>query len=77
VAHGDVLYSVEGFRVRGRFLDHGILCLAFALQEAMHVNVWKNRLAEQELATGHWLHEARRRDIASGHPGVVRVRRAP
>ena len=67
MAHGDVLHSEEGFRVRGRFLDHDILCLAFALEEAMHVNVWRNRLAEWGLATGHWLREARRA-FAAGAP---------
>jgi ribonuclease Z len=67
MAHGDVLHSEEGFRVRGRFLDHDILCLAFALEEAMHVNVWRNRLAEWGLATGHWLREVRRA-FAAGAP---------
>ena len=67
MSHGDVLHSEEGFRVRGRFLDHDILCLAFALEEATHVNVWKNRLAEWGLPTGHWLREARRA-LAAGAP---------
>lgn len=65
VPHGDVLHAEEAFRVRGRFLDHDILCLAFALEEATHVNVWKSRLAEWGLATGPWLREARRA-IAAG-----------
>jgi poly-gamma-glutamate synthesis protein (capsule biosynthesis protein) len=30
-------------------------CLAFALQEAAHVNVWKNRLLERGLPVGPWL----------------------
>jgi ribonuclease Z len=67
MAQGDVLLCEEGFRVRGRFLDHDIPCLAFALEEATHVNVWKNRLAEWGLATGHWLREARRA-LAAGAP---------
>ncbi len=67
MSHGDVLHSEEGFRVRGRFLDHDILCLAFAMEEATHVNVWKNRLAEWGLPTGHWLREARRA-LAAGAP---------
>jgi ribonuclease Z len=65
--HEDVLHSEEGFRVRGRFLDHDILCLAFALEEATHVNVWKNRLADWGLVTGPWLREVRRA-LAGGAP---------
>ncbi|MGE5791230.1 MAG: ribonuclease Z [Bacteroidota bacterium] len=63
----DVLHAEEGFRVRSTFLDHDIVCLAFALEEATHVNVWKNRLAEMELPTGHWLRDARRA-LAAGAP---------
>ena len=62
--HGDVLLAEENFRVRTCFLDHGIVVLAFALEEAMHVNVWKNRLAEIELPTGPWLRTARRAILA-------------
>ena len=52
---GDTLLAEDSFRVRARFLDHDIPCLAFALEEAVHVNVWKNRLAEMGLPTGAWL----------------------
>lgn len=65
--HGDLLLAEESFRVRARFLDHDILCLAFALEESTHVNVWKNRLAEMGLPTGHWLH-ALKRTAKSGAP---------
>ena len=64
---GDVLLEEETFRVRGRFLDHDIAVLAFAIEEAMHVNVWKNRLAAMGLPTGPWLREARRA-ILTGAP---------
>lgn len=57
---GDLLLVEESFRVRARFLDHDVLCLAFALEEPTHVNVWKNRLAEMGLPTGHWLHALKR-----------------
>jgi len=36
----------------------------FALQEAMHVNVWPNRLAELGLVPGAWLRDAKRAFIA-------------
>ena len=57
---GDLLHDEETFRVRARFVDHDIPCLAFALEEAVHVNVWKNRLAELGLPTGAWLRTVKR-----------------
>ncbi|MBK9244075.1 MAG: ribonuclease Z [Burkholderiales bacterium] len=61
---GDVLLAEDRFRVRAAFLDHDIPCLAFALEEAVHVNVWKNRLAELGLPTGPWLRAVKRAVIA-------------
>ena len=69
---GDVLLAEESFRVRARFLDHDILCLAFAVEEATHINVWKNRLAEMGLATGPWL-SAARRALAAGQPDATPI----
>lgn len=65
--HADVLLAEDGFRVRGRFVDHDIPCLAFAVEEATHVGVWKNRLAELGLPTGPWLRAARQA-YAAGAP---------
>ena len=42
-------------RVSAAILEHGTPCLAFALQEAAHVNVWKSRLLERGLPVGPWL----------------------
>ncbi len=50
-----VLLDEPAFRVRAAFLDHGIPCLGFAVEEKVHVNVWKNRLAELGLGVGPWL----------------------
>jgi ribonuclease Z len=50
-----VLLDEEEFRVRATRLDHRIPCLAFALEEKVHINVWKNRLDEMGLPTGPWL----------------------
>ena len=50
-APGGVLLDEEAFRVRAVTLDHRIPCLAFALEENQHVNIWKNRLDEMGLAT--------------------------
>ena len=52
-----VLLDEEAFRVRAVMLDHDIPCLAFALEEKLHLNVWKSRLEELGLPTGPWLQE--------------------
>ena len=65
--HGDVVLAEDRFRVRAAFLDHDIPCLAFALEESVHVNVWKNRLAELGLPTGPWL-RAVKRAVVAGAP---------
>ncbi len=55
-----VLLDEETFRVRGVLLDHMIPCLAFALEEKAHVNVWRTRLAAMGLPSGPWLKELKR-----------------
>src|ERR1700730_7990742 len=42
-------------RVSAAILEHRTPCLGFALQEAAHVNIWKNRLSERGLPVGPWL----------------------
>jgi ribonuclease Z len=55
-----VVYEEPSFQVSAAVLEHRIPCLAFALQERVHVNVWKNRLTELNLPVGPWLHELKR-----------------
>ena len=55
-----VLYSEPTFRVTTAVLDHRTPCLGFAIEEAAHVNVWKNRLSELGLPVGPWLRELKR-----------------
>jgi ribonuclease Z len=50
-----VLVDEPAFRVRTAFLDHGIPCLGFAIEEKSHVNIWKNRLTDLGLPVGPWL----------------------
>lgn len=64
---GDVLLDEEMLCVRTAFLDHRIPCLAFALEEKQHYNIWKNRLEEMGLPTGPWLQELKRR-LRRGEP---------
>jgi ribonuclease Z len=46
------LYSEPTFRVSTAVLEHRIPCLAFAIEETAHVNIWKNRLTELGLPVG-------------------------
>ncbi len=62
-----VLLDEPTFRVRAAVLDHKIPCLAFALEEKMHVNVWTPRLAAMGLPTGPWLRELKEA-AAAGEP---------
>lgn len=55
----DVVYEEEAFFVRRTTLDHYIPCIAYAFQERIHVNVWKNRLAELGLGAGPWLNRVK------------------
>ena len=48
------------FLVATAVLEHRTPCLAFAVAEAEHVNVWKNRLAELGLPVGPWLRALKR-----------------
>lgn len=54
-----VLIDEDNFRVRTFVLDHGIPCLAFALEEKAHVNVMKSALETGGYQVGPWLRELR------------------
>lgn len=54
----NILLREPALQVRCTLLDHGgIPCLAYALQEQAHVNVWKNRLQQLGLPVGAWLRD--------------------
>jgi ribonuclease Z len=59
-AAGGIIYSDDRFVVSTAVLEHRVPCLAFAIEERGHVNVWKNRLDELGLGTGKWLQELKR-----------------
>ncbi len=63
-ANGLIL-SEAGFRVRCAILDHRTPCLAFAIEEPAHVNIWKGRLAELGLPVGPWLRDLKRAVLAN------------
>ncbi|TCZ53181.1 MBL fold metallo-hydrolase [Roseicella aquatilis] len=53
--------------LRAAVLEHGVPCLGFAVEEALHVNVWRTRLAARGLPTGSWL-AALKRAVAATAP---------
>ncbi len=61
-----VICSASTFRVTAAMLDHGTPCLAFAIEEPAHLNVWKNKLAELDLPVGPWLRELKTAIIQTG-----------
>jgi ribonuclease Z len=66
-AFDGVLYREPTFSVSVAIFDHHMPCLGFALQEAVHVNVWKNRVTERRLDVGPWV-RALKRAVVEGRP---------
>lgn len=73
--HGRLLVE-PAFEVRCAVLDHQTPCLGFAVQEAVHVNVWRNRLADLGVEPGPWLREAKHAILAGADDGTVVAARA-
>jgi len=69
---GDVLHDETIFRVRGRFVDHGIPCLAYLLEEKARVRVNKERLVALGICTGAWLRDLKEAIIMSA-PGQTPI----
>jgi ribonuclease Z len=67
-----VLYRESTFSVATAVLEHHMPCLGFAIEEAEHVNVWKNRLAQLGLPVGPWLRELKRA-VVEGWPDEARI----
>ena len=70
---GDVLHEEATFRVRARFVDHGLPCLAYAIEEKAHIRVAKDRLEALGLTTGPWLRELKQAVLA-GAAGDTPIR---
>lgn len=65
--HNGVILREDTFLVRAATLDHRIPCLAFSLEESLHVNIMKNRLDAMGLPVGPWL-KALKRAVLRGEP---------
>ena len=59
-----VVLDEEGFCIRVAVIDHGIPCLAMALEEKSHVNVWKSGVEGMGFRVGPWLRDLRRAALA-------------
>jgi ribonuclease Z len=66
LAPGFLLEEAD-FTIEAAVLDHGVPCLAFALQERLRVNVWRQGLEQRGLSVGPWLNEAKRA-VRRGEP---------
>lgn len=70
----NVLLREPALQVRCTLLDHGgIPCMAYALQEQAHVNVWKNKLRELGLPVGIWLRDMKQA-VLRNEPEQWRIR---
>ena len=69
----DVVHDEATFRVRARFVDHDVPCLAYALEEKARVNVAKDRLSALGVSTGAWLRELKRA-VLTGAPDATPIR---
>lgn len=68
----DVLHEETTFRIRGRFVDHDVPCLAYAIEEKARVNVAKERLTALGLSTGAWLRELKHA-VLTDAPGTTPI----
>lgn len=74
---GETVLDLGALRLRAALLDHGTPSLGFALEEAVHLNVWRSRLEERGLPTGPWLaalKDAVARGLPDEHPIPVFAR---
>ncbi|MGB8279005.1 MAG: ribonuclease Z [Methylovirgula sp.] len=70
---GGLILDGPSFRVLTAVLEHRTPCLAFAIEEVAHVNIWKTELAKLGLPVGPWLHDLKRA-VLDNAPDDLRMR---
>lgn len=68
-----LVYEENFFSVRCAILDHKIPCLAFVLEEKLHINILKTELEKRGLSKGPWLRELKEA-IWRGEPDDYGIR---
>lgn len=76
IAADGVVHHEPILQVSIAIVDHRTPTLAFALEEAVHVNVWKNRLVELGLPPGSWLRDLKRA-VIENRPDDFPIRIGP
>jgi len=71
-----ILLDEDAFLVRAATLDHGIPSLAFAFEEKLRINVWKEGLDRLGLPVGPWL-DGVKDAIRRGDPDTTQFRVSP
>ena len=71
-ADTDVLHDEATFRVRGRFVDHEMPVLAFAIEEKARVRLVADRLAAMKLTTGAWIRDLKHA-VLTGMPAETMI----
>jgi ribonuclease Z len=67
-----VIHDGGTFRVTTALLEHrDTVSLGFAIEEAAHVNVWKNRLQDIGLPVGPWLRDLKRAVLQNQPPQTL------
>ncbi|WP_439687859.1 Ribonuclease Z [Cupriavidus oxalaticus] len=54
---GDIVHDETTFRVRACFVDHGMPCLAYMVEEKVRLGINKQRLEASGMTKGAWLRE--------------------
>ncbi len=77
VEPGGAVLRLGPLRLRAAVLDHGTPSLGFAVEEAVHLNVWQTKLEGRRLPAGPWLaalKEAVSGNLPDDHPIPVFAR---